>query len=151
MVKILSLQRYYNLSDDQTEYNYWTVFLYAVFRAEYPTPKQSGILKNELAKAGLVEKIFTQLNRELSKEGVLVRHDNILYRLDCITKTKKGILRTTGTNIGSTLLVEDLNNDQTVEFVYAFNENPYDPFQYSGMTIRCFTMKGYTSVESVWG
>lgn len=52
-----------------------------------------------------------------------------------------------GTNIGSTLLAEDLDQNGELEIICINNQNPYDPFIFSGMQIRCITLPGY---ESHW-
>ena len=53
-----------------------------------------------------------------------------------------------GTNIGSTVLVEDLNQDGVSEVVFVHNNSPYDPFAYRGITVECFSEPDFSSA---WG
>ena len=53
-----------------------------------------------------------------------------------------------GTNIGSTVLVEDLDQNGVSEVVFVHNDSPYDPFAYWGVTVACFPAPDFSSA---WG
>lgn len=77
MFKILILQRYYNLSDDTTEYAIldrlsFMRFLGLTISDTVPDAKTIWNFKNELAKAHLVEKLFSLLDKTLTKRGVVL-------------------------------------------------------------------------------
>jgi IS5 family transposase len=77
MFKILILQRYYNLSDDQTEYAIldrlsFMRFLGLTISDTVPDAKTIWNFKNELVKANLVEKLFSLLDKTLTKRGVVL-------------------------------------------------------------------------------
>ncbi len=77
MFKILILQRYYNLSDDNTEYAIldrlsFMRFLGLTISDTVPDAKTIWNFKNELAKANLVEKLFSLLDKALTKRGVVL-------------------------------------------------------------------------------
>jgi len=77
MFKILILQRYYNLSDDNTEYAIldrlsFMRFLGLTISDTVPDAKTIWNFKNELAKAKVVEKLFSLLDKTLIRRGVIL-------------------------------------------------------------------------------
>ncbi len=77
MFKILIRQRYYNLSDDSTEYAIldrlsFMRFLGLTISDTVPDAKTIWNFKNELAKSRVVEKLFSLLDRTLTKRGVIL-------------------------------------------------------------------------------
>ena len=77
MFKILILQRYYNLSDDNTEYAIldrlsFMRFLGLTISDTVPDAKTIWNFKNELAKSKLVDKMFSLLDKALAKRGVIL-------------------------------------------------------------------------------
>lgn len=77
MFKILILQRYYNLSDDSTEYAIldrlsFMRFLGLTISDRVPDAKTIWNFKNELAKSNLVEKLFALLDKTLNRRGVIL-------------------------------------------------------------------------------
>ena len=76
MFKILLLQRFYNISDDATEYAIldrlsFMRFLELRLSDSVPDAKTIWLFRNNLAEAGLVEELFAQLDKELNKRGVI--------------------------------------------------------------------------------
>lgn len=79
MFKILILQRYYNISDDATEYAIldrlsFMRFLGLRLSDRVPDAKTIWNFRNNIANGGLVEELFTKLDSELNKRGVIA-HD----------------------------------------------------------------------------
>jgi IS5 family transposase len=77
MFKILILQRYYNLSDDSTEYAIldrlsFMRFLGLTISDTVPDAKTIWNFKNELAKSKLTEALFSILDKTLTKRGVIL-------------------------------------------------------------------------------
>ena len=77
MFKILILQRYYNLSDDSTEYAIldrlsFMRFLGLTISDTVPDAKTIWNFKNELANDNLVEKLFLLLDKALTRKGVIL-------------------------------------------------------------------------------
>lgn len=77
MFKILILQRYYNLSDDNTEFAIldrlsFMRFLGLTISDTVPDAKTIWNFRNELAKAKLVEELFSLLDKTLTKRGVVL-------------------------------------------------------------------------------
>lgn len=77
MFKILILQRYYNISDDNTEYAIldrlsFMRFLGLGIHDRVPDAKTIWLFRDRLAKAGLVEVLFKLLDRQLSKDGIIM-------------------------------------------------------------------------------
>ncbi|MFO0507438.1 MAG: transposase [bacterium] len=77
MFKIVILQRYYNLSDDSTEYATldrlsFMRFLGLTLSHSVPDAKTIWNFKNELAKGDMVNKLFKKLDNRLDKEGVII-------------------------------------------------------------------------------
>lgn len=78
MFKILILQRYYNLSDDNTEYAIldrlsFMRFLGLTITDKVPDAKTIWNFRNELMKHGLVENLFKLLDGTLHKKGVILQ------------------------------------------------------------------------------
>jgi len=77
MFKILILQRYYNLSDDNTEYAIldrlsFMRFLGLTLSDTVPDAKTIWNFKNELVKSNLVSKLFELLDKTLTRKGVIL-------------------------------------------------------------------------------
>lgn len=77
MFKIVSLQRYYNLSDDGIEYAIldrlsFMRFLGLTLSHSVADAKTIWNFKNELAKGDMVNKLFKKLDNRLDKEGVII-------------------------------------------------------------------------------
>ena len=77
MFKILILQRYYNISDDNTEYAIldrlsFMRFLGLGINDKVPDAKTIWLFRDRLSKAGLVEVLFKLLDRQLSRDGIIV-------------------------------------------------------------------------------
>lgn len=83
MFKILVLQRYYNLSDDGTEFAIldrlsFMRFLGLTISDTVPDAKTIWNYKNEMAKANLVEKLFSLLDKALTKRGVILNRGKMV-------------------------------------------------------------------------
>jgi len=77
MFKILILQRYYNISDDNTEYAIldrlsFMRFLGLGINDRVPDAKTIWLFRDRLAKAGLVEVLFKLLDRQLNRDGIIM-------------------------------------------------------------------------------
>ena len=77
MFKILILQRYYNISDDATEYAIldrlsFMRFLGLTISDSVPDAKTIWNFKNELVIGNLVEKLFGMLDKTLNRQGVIL-------------------------------------------------------------------------------
>ena len=77
MFKILILQRYYNISDDATEYAIldrlsFMRFLGLTISDPVPDAKTIWNFKNELVIDNLVEKLFGMLDKTLNRQGVIL-------------------------------------------------------------------------------
>jgi len=77
MFKILILQRYYNLSDDNTEYAIldrlsFMRFLGLTIADSVPDAKTIWNFKNELSKGNLVQELFNLLDKTLEKKRVIL-------------------------------------------------------------------------------
>ena len=77
MFKILILKRYYNISDDNTEYAImerlsFMRFLGLGINDRVPDAKRIWLFRDRLNKAGLVQKLFRLLDRQLSRDGIIV-------------------------------------------------------------------------------
>lgn len=75
MFKALVLQSLYNLSDDQTEYQIrdrlsFRRFLGLAMDARVPDAKTIWLFREQLVKAGAVEKLFALFNRHLEEKGL---------------------------------------------------------------------------------
>ena len=98
-----------------------------------------------------LDKVLFQINTKLdsqfgSETGMSpYRYETHLLMFDPARSQKQLWKTNAGTNLGSTLLVRDLNEDGTTEVLSVFNHNPYDPFVYQGFTIDCFSWAGISS------
>jgi IS5 family transposase len=77
MFKILILQRYYNLSDVNTEHAILDRLSFMRFLAlgiteRVPDAKTIWLFRDRLAMAGLVEKLIRLMDRQLSRDGIIV-------------------------------------------------------------------------------
>jgi len=83
MFKIVILQRYYNLSDDSTEYAIldrlsFMRFLGLTLSDIVPDAKTIWNFKNELAKASLAGQLFSTLHNILEKKGVVLHEGRMV-------------------------------------------------------------------------
>jgi IS5 family transposase len=83
MFKILILQRFYNLSDDNTEYCIldrlsFMRFLGLTISQTVPDAKTIWHFKDKLAKGDMVEKLFKMLDKKLAKDGVIVNEGQMV-------------------------------------------------------------------------
>jgi IS5 family transposase len=83
MFKILVLQKFYNLSDDKTEFHIldrmsFMRFLGLALCDKVPDSKTIWHFREELTKAGVIEKLFIQINELLVKKGVLVNNGSMI-------------------------------------------------------------------------
>jgi transposase, IS5 family len=83
MFKILILQRYYNLSDDQMEYQIldrmtFMRFLDLELSDKVPDSKTIWLFKETLTKAKVVEKLFEKFHNELEEQGYIVNEGKII-------------------------------------------------------------------------
>jgi len=83
MFKILILQRYYNLSDDQMEYQIldrmtFMRFLDLELSDKVPDSKTIWLFKETLTKANVVEKLFDRFHEELEKLGYIGKEGKII-------------------------------------------------------------------------
>lgn len=82
MFKILILQRIYNISDDQTEFQIndrmsFMRFLGLQLSDKVPDAKTIWHFRNELSNAKISRKLFDRFNRTLEKENI-IRHDGVI-------------------------------------------------------------------------
>lgn len=83
MFKILVLQRYYNLSDDQLEFQIndrmsFMRFLGLTIADDIPDSKTVWVLRERLVELGLVESLFNLFLGELEKNGLVVNEGKIV-------------------------------------------------------------------------
>lgn len=83
MFKILILQRYYNLSDEETEFAIldrlsFMRFLGLTLADQVPDAKTIWNYKNQLAQADMVKKLFEQLDKQLDKDGIIVHKGKMI-------------------------------------------------------------------------
>ena len=83
MFKILILQRIYNLSDDQTEYQIndrisFMRFLNLDLHSTVPDAKTIWLFRETLANAGAAEKLFKQFGEMLEKQGLITHTGSIV-------------------------------------------------------------------------
>ncbi|MGK7395333.1 MAG: outer membrane protein assembly factor BamB family protein [Candidatus Cyclobacteriaceae bacterium M3_2C_046] len=72
-------------------------------------------------------------------------YKNMLYQFNVQGEKPILMLENSGTNIGSTLLLEDMDNDQILELIYVYNSTQEDPFLFNGVHIFCKSLPGYSS------
>ncbi|MEM1137229.1 MAG: PQQ-binding-like beta-propeller repeat protein [Bacteroidota bacterium] len=73
------------------------------------------------------------------------KYQSNLFLFQPNTHTKISLLRESGTNIGSTILIEDLDDNGISEIIFVHNNNQYDAFKFEGISIHCFSMPNYSS------
>ena len=83
MFQILILQRYYNLSDDQTEYQIldrmsFMRFLGLKISDKVPDSKTIWLFREKLTKRGLIEKLFEIFLQSVEKEGLILHEGSII-------------------------------------------------------------------------
>lgn len=83
MFKILILQRYYNVSDDAIEYAIldrlsFMRFLGLGINDAVPDAKTIWLFRDKLTAGGMVEKLFTHLDKLLDKDGIIVHKGKLV-------------------------------------------------------------------------
>jgi IS5 family transposase len=83
MFKILILQRYYNISDDNTENAIldrlsFMRFLGLGINDRVPDAKTIWLFRDKLTKAGLTEVLFRMLDDQLNKDGIIVNAEKMV-------------------------------------------------------------------------
>ncbi len=83
MFKILILQRYYNVSDDAIEYAIldrlsFMRFLGLGINDAVPDAKTIWLFRDNLTAGGMVEKLFTHLDKLLDKDGIIVHKGKLV-------------------------------------------------------------------------
>lgn len=83
MFKILILQRYYNVSDDAMEYAIldrlsFMRFLGLGINDPVPDSKTIWLFRDTLTKLNLVDQLFTILDKQLDKDGIIVHKGKII-------------------------------------------------------------------------
>lgn len=83
MFKALVLQRLFNLSDDQTEYQItdrisFQQFLGLTLGEKVPDAKTIWLFRNTLTDADIIEKLFTQFNHMLEERGISTHKGTIV-------------------------------------------------------------------------
>ena len=83
LFKTIVLQRLYNLSDDQTEYQIndrmsFMRFLGLGLDDRVPDAKTIWLFKDTLTKAGIMDQLFSQFNRMLEERGIITHKGTIV-------------------------------------------------------------------------
>ena len=83
LFKIIILQRLYNLSDDQTEYQIndrmsFMRFLSLGLDDKVPDAKTIWLFKDTLTKAGIIDRLFSQFNQMLEERGIITHKGTIV-------------------------------------------------------------------------
>jgi len=83
MFKILVLQRLFNLSDDQTEYQItdrmsFQRFIGLSLGERVPDAKTIWLFKDTLAKQGIIDTLFKQFTRKLESQGIVTHTGTII-------------------------------------------------------------------------
>jgi IS5 family transposase len=83
MFKVLILQRYYNVSDDAIEYAIldrlsFMRFLGLGINDAVPDAKTIWLFRDNLTAGGMVEKLFTHLDKLLDKDGIIVHKGKLV-------------------------------------------------------------------------
>ena len=83
LFKTIILQRLYNLSDDQTEYQIndrmsFMRFLGLGLDDKVPDAKTIWLFKNTLTKAGIIDQLFSQFNRMPEEKGIITHKGTIV-------------------------------------------------------------------------
>ena len=83
MFKILILQRYYNVSDDAMEYAIldrlsFMRFLGLGINNPVPDAKTIWLFRDKLTGGGMIEKLFSYLDKQLDKDGIIVHKGKLV-------------------------------------------------------------------------
>lgn len=83
MFKILILQRYYNVSDDAIEYAIldrlsFMRFLGLGINNPVPDAKTIWLFRDNLTSGGMIEKLFSYLDKQLDKDGIIVHKGKLV-------------------------------------------------------------------------
>jgi transposase, IS5 family len=83
LFKILILQRYYNVSDDAIEYAIldrlsFMRFLGLGINDPVPDAKTIWLFRDKLSKEDVVEKLFSHLDKQLDKDGIIVHKGKLV-------------------------------------------------------------------------
>lgn len=83
MFKILILQRYYNVSDDGIEYAIldrlsFMRFLGLGINDPVPDAKTIWLFRDKLTSGGMIEKLFSYLDKQLDKDGIIVHKGKLV-------------------------------------------------------------------------
>lgn len=83
MLKVLILQRYYNLSDDKTEYAIldrlsFMRFLGLTLSDGVPDAKTIWNFKNTLTQKDMIRKLFDMLDKQLDKDGIILHEGKMV-------------------------------------------------------------------------
>ena len=83
LFKILVLQRIYNLSDDQTEYQIndrisFMRFLGLSIHSKVPDAKTIWLFKDTLTRSGVIDRLFRLFERQLESKGIITRKGTII-------------------------------------------------------------------------
>ncbi|MGB3586554.1 MAG: PQQ-binding-like beta-propeller repeat protein [Tunicatimonas sp.] len=71
-----------------------------------------------------------------------------LRRFDFTSGTNEVFYEVSGSNLGATVLLEDLDADGTSEIVFVRNHNPYSLFEHTGLSIHCLPATDYHPTRS---
>lgn len=83
MFKVLILQRYYSLSDDTIEYAIldrlsFMRFLGLGINDPVPDAKTIWLFRDKLTAGGMVDKLFSYLDKQLDKDGIIVHKGKLV-------------------------------------------------------------------------
>ena len=83
MFKVLILQRYYNISDDAIEYAIldrlsFMRFLGLGINDPVPDAKTIWLYRDTLTKRGMIDKLFSHLDKQLDKAGIIVHKGKLI-------------------------------------------------------------------------
>jgi IS5 family transposase len=83
MFKVLILQRYYNLSDDTIEYAIldrlsFMRFLGLGINDPVPDAKTIWLFRDKLTCGGMIEKLFSYLDKQLNRDGIIVHKGKLV-------------------------------------------------------------------------
>jgi transposase len=83
MFKIMILQRYYNISDENTEYQILDRLSFRDFLGlssgdKIPDARSIWLFKDKLAKKNITEQLFEQFNNELASKGLIINEGQIV-------------------------------------------------------------------------
>lgn len=83
MFKILVLQSFYNISDDQVEYQIndrisFRQFLGLTSSSRIPDAKTVWLFRDKLQSKGIIKNLFVQMNQDLVRRGVIVNEGQLI-------------------------------------------------------------------------